>query len=175
MSFSFPVSLSIPFSRSNQMSEAAAAAAQQAPAVSPPPPPPPPEVDAGERRLNQRFVAQRQGEACFWALVGNHRVALNDLSITGFSLPLLPDYPLGTQFDFTLQRDGIPDAVRGRAQIVNQLGKDASAKLGCRIIQFNGDDAERLKEWLVTHVICSATVRITEKDAAAIVAGRPLI
>lgn len=157
------------------MSESSAAPAPAAQPIPVPPPPPPPEVDTGERRLHQRFVAQRQGEACFWALVGNHRVALNDLSITGFSLPLLPDYTVGTQFDFTLQRDGIPDAVRGQAQIVNQLGKDAAAKLGCRIIQFEGENAERLKEWLVTHVICSATVRITEKDAAAIVAGRPLI
>jgi hypothetical protein len=133
------------------------------------------ETDVSERRLHQRFVARRQDEACFWAMVGEQRIALNDLSVRGFSLPATPSYPIGARFGFTLQRDGVPDLIRGQAEVVNQIGNGTSANIGCRIVDFEGDGAERLQEWLVTHVICSATVRITEKDAAAIVAGRPLI
>jgi hypothetical protein len=178
MVFSLPSSLSVSFSRTADKPEPAARPAPQAEQpVSPAPPhaAAPAADDAGERRQHQRFMAQRQGEACFWIVLGEQRIALNDLSLKGFSLPAIPDYAVGTQFDFTLQRDGVPDTVRGRARVVNQLGQGDAVILGCSIVQFEGDDAGRLQEWLVTHVICSATVRITEKDAAAIVAGRPLI
>lgn len=127
--------------------------------------------DGGERRVHQRFVARLHGEPCFWALVGQQRLPLNDLSLKGLSIPAQPNLPKGTQFDFTLQREGVPDAVRGRAEVTGVFGNAA----GCRIVGFEADDAERLQDWLVTHVIRSATVRITEKDAAAIVAGHSLV
>ena len=38
-----------------------------------------------------------------------------------------------------------------------------------------GDGAERLRDWLIALVIMTASVRISEKDAAAIVAGPSLI
>jgi len=42
-------------------------------------------------------------------------------------------------------------------------------------VTLQGDGVERLRDWLIAHVIMSATVRITEKDAAAIVNGPSLI
>jgi hypothetical protein len=139
-------------------------------------PPPPVGEDAGERRIHQRFVAQFHGEPCFWAVVGQDRLVLNDLSLKGFSLRATPTFVRGAQFGFTLQREGMPDEVRGHAEVASVFGKDeASRAAGCRIVSFEGNDAERLHEWLVTHVIRSATVRITEKDAVAIVAGSSLV
>ncbi|MDR0702246.1 MAG: PilZ domain-containing protein [Azoarcus sp.] len=129
--------------------------------------------DASERRINQRFVARLRGEPCFWALVAGERIALNDISLKGFALPATPAFALGTQFDFTLLREGVPDEIRGRAEITGLF--DEGSVAGCRIIRFEGDGPERLQDWLVAHVIRSATVRITEKDAAAIVAGHSLV
>ena len=140
-----------------------------------PPPAPPPAGDVSERRIHQRFVARLRGEPCFWALVGEERMALGDLSLKGFALAAAPVLARGRQFDFTLRREGVPDAIRGRAEVVSLFGKGKTASAGCRILRFEDDGSERLRDWLVTHVIRSATVRITEKDAAAIVAGRSLV
>jgi len=128
--------------------------------------------DTSEHRMHQRFVARLHGEACFWALIFDQRLALNDLSLNGFSLPASPELVPGAQFDFALQREGVPDTVRGRAEVVSIFGDEVA---GCRIIQFEDDGEERLHDWLVIHVILCATVRISEKDAAAIVSGRSLI
>ena len=136
---------------------------------------PPPAGDMSERRIHQRFVARLHGEPCFWALLGEERMALDDLSLEGFALSATPALTRGRQFDFTLRREGVPDAIRGRAEVVSLFGKGETAAAGCRILHFEDDGPERLHDWLVTHVIRSATVRITEKDAAAIVAGRSLV
>jgi hypothetical protein len=136
----------------------------------------PPGEEASERRINQRFVARLHGEPCFWALVEGERVALDDLSLKGFALPLKPVLACGEQFDFALQRMGVPDAISGRAEVVGLFNEgDETVAAGCRIVRFDGDGQERLQDWLVTHVIRSATVRITEEDAAAIVAGHSLV
>lgn len=129
---------------------------------------------ADERRIHQRFVARLHGEPCFWAQIGEERLPLNDLSLKGFALPAPPALGPGTQFDFVLQRTGVPDTIRGRAEVASVFGKDARSA-GCRITRFEGDSEERLQDWLVTHVIRSATVRISEKDAAAIVSGHSLV
>ncbi|MDR1661760.1 MAG: PilZ domain-containing protein [Azoarcus sp.] len=131
--------------------------------------------DASERRIHQRFLARLHGEPCFWALVEGERIALNDLSLKGFALPATSAFANGAQFNFTLLREGVPDAICGRAEVVGLFGNGEAASAGCRIIQFEGDGPERLQDWLVTHVILSATVRITEKEAAAIVAGHSLV
>ena len=130
--------------------------------------------DSSERRIHQRFVARMHDEPCFWALIGKERLALNDLSLKGFSLPIPSALYPGAQFDFVLQREGVPDTIRGRAEVANVFGKKVPFA-GCRILQFEGDSEERLQDWLVIHVILSATVRISEKDAAAIVSGHSLI
>ncbi|MDR2925902.1 MAG: PilZ domain-containing protein [Azoarcus sp.] len=131
-------------------------------------------VDSEERRIHQRFVARLHGEPCFWVLIGEERLALNDLSLKGFSLPASPALAPGAQFDFTLQRENVPDAIKGRAEVANIFGKNMPFA-GCRILQFEDGGAERLQDWLVIHVILNATVRISEKDATAIVSGRSLI
>jgi hypothetical protein len=127
-----------------------------------------------ERRIHQRFVARLHGEPCFWALIGEERLPLNDLSLKGFALPVFPALVPGVQFDFILQREGVPDTIRGRAEVANVFGK-TTLSAGCRIIEFEDRGAERLHDWLVTHVILCATVRISEKDAVAIVSGGSLI
>jgi hypothetical protein len=127
-----------------------------------------------ERRIHQRFVARLHGEPCFWALIGNERLALSDLSIKGFAMPAPPALVPGAQFDFVLQREGVSDTIQGRAEVADVFGKNARSA-GCRIIGFEGNSEERLHDWLVTHVILCATVWISEKDAVAIVSGRSLV
>jgi len=51
----------------------------------------------------------------------------------------------------------------------------ASGQAGCRFRALEGDGAERLRDWLIALVIMNASVRISEKDAAAIVEGPSLI
>jgi hypothetical protein len=127
-----------------------------------------------ERRIHQRFVARVRGEPCFWVSVFDERLALDDLSLKGFALPASPDFTPGVQFDFVLHREGVPDTIRGRAEVASVFGKETPSA-GCRIIEFEGDSGERLHDWLVTHVILNATVRISEKDAVAIVSGGSLV
>ena len=126
-----------------------------------------------ERRGCQRFVARRRGEPCFWVVMDGVRIPLNDLSADGFSYPSATPPASGEVFDFVLQREGVPDEIRGRAVVVNFLA--ASAQAGCAFASLDGDGAERLRDWLIAHVLMTATVRITEKDAAAIVSGPSLI
>lgn len=132
---------------------------------------------AAERRARQRFVAKRRGDDCFWALVSGQRLTLNDLSLEGFSLPASPALGTGLVFDCVLQRDGLPDEIRGRAEVVNQIPANMgeTALAGCRFVQLDEGNAERLRDWLVAHVLVNATVRITEKDATAIVSGPSLV
>jgi hypothetical protein len=129
--------------------------------------------DGAERRRIQRFLASRRGAPYLWMRQGDARIALRDISIDGFSIGA--DGPLadGAPFDFVLEREGVPDQVRGRAQSVNFIA--SIGQVGCRFVELEGDGAERLREWLVTLVIMNASVRISEKDAAAIVAGPSLI
>jgi len=130
--------------------------------------------DLSERRIHQRFVARQHGKPCFWALICDQRLAINDLSLDGFALPASPMFVPGAQFDFILQREGVPDTIRGRAEVSSVFGNDTPSA-GCRIIRFEGDSEKRLQDWLVIHVMLCATVRISEKDAAAIVSGRSLV
>lgn len=133
--------------------------------------------NAAERRMRQRFVAKRRGDVCFWAVIGERRFALNDLSIEGFSLPASPLLSTGLVFDFVLQRDGMPDEISGQARVVNQIPALDSepAKAGCHFESLVEGGEERLHDWLVAHVLVNATVRITEKDATEIVSGPSLI
>lgn len=133
------------------------------------------EPGAAERRARQRFVARRRGESCFWALVDDRRLALNDLSLEGFSLPASSILATGVAFDFVLQREDLPDEVHGRAEVVNQIAGEDVANAGCRFLALAEGGAERLHEWLVAHVLVNASVRITEKDAERIVSGPSLI
>lgn len=128
-----------------------------------------------EKRGRQRFLATRRGEVCFWVLVGDQKLALNDLSPEGFAYPSSTPPPSGRSFEFVLQRSSVPDEIRGQAQVVNYLQGPDGGQAGCRFVKLEGDGAERIEDWLIAHVLANATVRITEKDARAIVAGGSLI
>lgn len=137
-------------------------------------------IDAGvgERRARQRFLAQRRGETCFWAVVeGHRRLPLVDLSLEGFSLQ--GGTALAAEgFDVVLQRSDVPDEIRARAIVADPAAAGAAPTgrpLGCRFVELPAAALERLQDWLVAHVIMSATVRITEKDATAIVRGGSLV
>ena len=79
--------------------------------------------DSAERRTRQRFVARRRGEPCFWALLGGTRIALNDLSMEGFALQCDTPPEIGTEQAVVLQREGVPDEIRGRAVAVNHIAR----------------------------------------------------
>jgi len=131
--------------------------------------------DHQERRRRQRFVAKRWGQVCFWVVINGQRLPLNDLSLEGFSLSAgVP--PLGSgAFPFVLQIEGVPDEIRGMAEGMNFVFGEEGGLFGCRFLSFEDDGAGRLHDWLTVHVIATATVRISEKDAAAIVTGPSLI
>ncbi len=128
-----------------------------------------------ERRGRQRFLATRWGQVCFWVIIDGEKLQLNDLSLEGFAYPASTPPQSGRSFSFVLVRGGVPDEIRGEAQVVNYLHEVGGGQAGCRFLTLEGDGAERLTDWLVAHVIANATVRITEKDARAIVAGGSLI
>lgn len=132
-------------------------------------------VRDSERRKRQRFIAKRWGQVCFWVVIDGERLPVNDLSLEGFSVPW--GAPLADQeaFPFVLEIEGIPDVIRGEALTVNfVLGADGGI-LGCRFLRLPRDAAERLHDWLTLHVIATATIRISEADAAAIVSGPSLV
>ncbi|MBL8443192.1 MAG: PilZ domain-containing protein [Zoogloeaceae bacterium] len=128
-----------------------------------------------ERRRRQRFVAKRKGEFCFWALIEGERFPLQDLSIEGFGVQVFPGFELDKVFPFVLRRAGVPDEVRGRARAVNKVDVGVGALGGLLFESFEADGRARLEEWLTAHVLASATVPISEKDATAIVSGPSLI
>jgi hypothetical protein len=130
-------------------------------------------ADSAERRSIQRFLALRRGEPWFWVVIEGERVPLRDISIDGFAITAEAPPAGGEPFDFVLHREGVPDRISGRAQSVNFIAAEAQA--GCRFVALEDGGAERLRDWLIALVIMNASVRISEKDAAAIVAGPSLI
>ncbi|MBL8435957.1 MAG: PilZ domain-containing protein [Zoogloea sp.] len=130
---------------------------------------------SGERRKRQRFVARRWGKVCFWAVIDGARLPVNDLSLEGFSVPFGAPLIEPRQVSFELSLDGIPERIFGVADTMNfSVGTDGGL-LGCRFVSFEGDGAIRLHDWLTVHVIATATVRISEREAAEIVSGPSLI
>ncbi len=149
--------------------------AERTPDNLPEPQNPPNGEEALERRQCQRFIALRWGQPCFWVIYGPQRYGLNDLSLNGFSIPVAGSPGIGENFAFTLVRDGVPDEIRGKATVVNNIPTPNGALAGCEFTSLEADERARLQEWLVTHVIVNATVRITERDALQIVLGRSLV
>lgn len=134
-----------------------------------------PAVPRGERRKRQRFVAKRWGNVCFWVVIDGERMPVNDLSLEGFSVPWGSPLAEPEAFPFVMHLEGIPDVIRGMAETVNfVLGADGGM-MGCRFVTLSRDAAERLHEWLTLHVISTATIRISESDAASIVSGPSLV
>lgn len=133
------------------------------------------EAGHAERRRRQRFVARRWGSVCFWVLIDGQRLPLNDLSLEGFGVPAEGPPAEPHSFAFVLQLEGIPDQIRGEAMTVNFVAGADGGQLGCRFISFEGDGSRQLHDWLTVHLIATASVRISEQEAAAIVAGPSLV
>lgn len=128
-----------------------------------------------ERRERQRFVARRRGEYCFWVAIGDERRPLTDLSLEGFGVVFSADEEAPQLFDFVLFRAGVPDEIRGRARVTNIIESAGRSHVGCLFERLAGPSLERLQDWLVAHVIATASVPITEQDAVRIVSGPSLI
>lgn len=126
-----------------------------------------------DRRGRQRFVARRNGGDCFWAAIDGQREPLSDLSLEGFALGKRPEAE-GT-FDVVLHRAAVPDQIRASARVANCFTNGNGLQCGCVFESFQGDGRERLRDWLIAHVIANATIPITEKDAERIVSGPSLI
>lgn len=128
--------------------------------------------DYQERRKRQRFAARRDGKPCINIRIGEESIALNDLSIDGFSIPHNDAIPLNQPFDFEMSLiDGFGDRIRARAVAVNEVNEI----LGCQFIELDANQQRTLEEWLTVIVICGASVRLTPADAEAIVKGPSLI
>lgn len=124
-----------------------------------------------ERRSRQRFPALRDGKPYVWLLLGTERWPLCDLSLDGFSVAAETPLVAGAAFDFVLKLSDAPDKVKGLAQTMNTVG----GLTGCRFVSIEGDGEARIFEWLTVIVICAAKLRITTKEAEAIVRGPSLI
>lgn len=131
--------------------------------------------DYTERRKRQRFLAQHQGDTYFWVAVNGNRIALNDISLEGFSIASTTPATSTEPFPFELRLEGIPDKIRGVAQAMNFVPGEPQGQIGCRFVSMEGEGETRLREWLTVHVIRSASVRISAKEAEAIVSGPSLI
>jgi hypothetical protein len=121
-----------------------------------------------ERRQRQRFLAKRSGATCFWVAYDGNRIPLIDLSLEGFSIAASAAPDGDKPFAFELRLEGIPDHM-------NFVPGEPEGQIGCRFISLEGEGAMRLHEWLTIHVIASASVRITAKEAEKIVEGPSLI
>lgn len=132
--------------------------------------------DYSERRRRQRFLARNaDGSSPFWVALDGQRLLLNDLSLEGFGIAATQAAASNAPFPFELRLEGIPDRVRGIAEPVNFVPGEPMGQIGCRFVSLEGTGAERLREWLTVHVIRSASVRISAKEAEAIVSGPSLI
>lgn len=135
--------------------------------------PPAPAGEGADRRLVQRFFALNRGRTSFWLHSAGLKIPLHDLSCQGFSLftPLPPE--IGASFSFSLRRESVPDKISGRARVMNYIADKQQA--GCCILEFDDDGEQRLRDWLVAHVLVNASVPISEKEAEQIVSGRSMI
>jgi len=130
-------------------------------------------LQEGDRRGRQRFVAKRRGTHCFWVQCNGQREPLADLSLEGFAVAARIECE--GVFAVILHRAGVPDEIAATARIANCFEGADGPQCGCLFEQFEGDGRERLHDWLVAHVIATASVPLTEADAERIVSGPSLI
>ncbi len=128
-----------------------------------------------ERRSRQRFVARRRGEYCFWVTLSGERLPLQDLSLDGFGVDATLPFEVDMRFSFMMTRAGVPDRIEGVAKVANRVCSAGAVLTGFVFETFEADGKVRLEEWLAAHVLASATVPITERDATAIVSGPSLV
>ncbi|MFT3736691.1 MAG: PilZ domain-containing protein [Rhodocyclaceae bacterium] len=127
-----------------------------------------------EKRARQRFIARRGDTPFFWLIVDGERIPLEDLSLEGFSVKAEGLLKGGEPFAFEMRIHDIPDKLRGEAQAINYIVGSPQGLCGCRFLSLT-PGVDRLTEWLTVHVIATATVRISVKDAEKIVSGPSLI
>lgn len=128
-----------------------------------------------ERRSRQRFVARRRGEYCFWVTLSGERLPLEDLSLDGFGVDATLPLEIGAAVSFVMTRTGVPDRIAGSARVANRVPIGSGVLAGFVFESFEDDGRSRLEDWLAAHVLASATVPITERDAVAIVSGPSLV
>lgn len=128
-----------------------------------------------DQRRRQRFVASRRGEPCFWIEINGNRVSLLDLSIDGCGLMNCCHLHKGECFDFVLSRAGVPDKISGKGRVMSEMCTPEGETVGVLFEMLDDNDRARLSDWLTAHVLASASVPISEKDAELIVKGPPLI
>lgn len=131
-------------------------------------------VEQFERRKFQRFMATRRGDTCFWVVVDGERYPLIDLSLEGFCMPTAKNKGIGDVFDFELRLD-FGDRIGGKAIVANIVAGNRGEQLGCRFQNLGNERVTQLREWLTSHVIAQASVRISVAEAEKIVTGPSLV
>lgn len=128
-----------------------------------------------EQRRYQRFSALKDGKPCIDVCIGQIRVHVQDLSLDGFSVAsdgVAPEQ----EFEFVMRLiDGFGDKIRGRARCMNASSTPTPRAYGFQFTELSADDARTLQEWLTVIVICAASVRLSPREAEAIVKGPSLI
>lgn len=129
----------------------------------------------GESRKQQRFVAKRRGKYCFWVEMEEQLHPLEDLSIGGFAMGGAAAPAAGTVLDFKLRRAADSDSIEGRAKVLNCFQTANGPRAGVLFEYLLGDGQERLDEWLVEHILSTASVPVTREDALEIIHGSSLV
>ena len=129
----------------------------------------------GESREQQRFITKRRGKYCFWVEMEEQLHPLEDLSIGGFAMGGAAAPEAGTVLDFKLRRAADSDSIEGRAKALNRFETAAGPRAGFIFEYLLGDGEERLDEWLIDHILSTASVQVSREDARSIVRGRSLV
>lgn len=128
-----------------------------------------------EQRRYQRFRALKDDKPCIDVCIGQMRVHVLDLSLDGFSIAS-DDVAPEQEIEFVMRLiDGFGDKIRGRARCMNAGSMLNPPTYGFQFTELSADDARTLQEWLTVIVICAASVRLSAREAEAIVKGPSLI
>ena len=100
---------------------------------------------------------------------------LEDLSIGGFAVGGEAAPEAGTELDFKLRRAADSDSIAGRAKVLNRFQTAAGPRAGVLFEALEGDGKERLDEWLIDHILSTASVPVSREDARSIVHGPSLV
>ncbi len=129
----------------------------------------------GESRKQQRFITKRRGKYCFWVEMEEQLHPLEDLSIGGFAVGGEAAPEAGTVLEFKLRRAADSDSIEGRARVLNRFQTAAGSRAGALFESLAGDGKERLDEWLIDHILSTASVPVTREEARTIVHGHSLV
>lgn len=128
-----------------------------------------------ERRGSQRIVTNLVGKPRFFLSWYGGRIALEDLSIEGFSMAMSTPPASERPFEFLIEREATQGGVSGQAQIVNFSCDFKGGLVGCKFVDLSEDGHLRIADWLADHVLDVAAVRVTADDAEDIVLGPSIV